>query len=128
MPETGWYPTTTTVPGPLIAAPTHLSCSEDGHTALVPGPDDHPSASRRLRTMQPLAAVTRLAAAAPLGAVLGLVVGVLTDPLLGLLAAIAGTGALFVVTGWIVLWPIDADRTRDTVQREDFRPVGMELV
>jgi uncharacterized membrane protein len=78
--------------------------------------------------MQPLAAVTRLAAAALLGAVLGLVVGVLTDPLLGLLAAIAGTGALFVVTGWIVLWPIDADRTRDTVQREDFRPVGMELV
>jgi uncharacterized membrane protein len=32
------------------------------------------------------------------------------------------------VTGWIVLWPIDADRTRDTVQREDFRPVAMELV
>jgi uncharacterized membrane protein len=78
--------------------------------------------------MQPLAAVTRLAAAAILGAVLGLVVAVLTDPLLGVLAAINGAAALFVVTGWIVLWPIDADRTRDTVQREDFRPVAMELV
>jgi uncharacterized membrane protein len=81
-----------------------------------------------MRTMQPLAAVTRLAAAAILGAVLGLVVAVLTDPLLGVLAAISGAAALFVVTGWIVLWPIDADRTRDTVQREDFRPVAMELV
>jgi uncharacterized membrane protein len=81
-----------------------------------------------MRTMQPLAAVTRLAAAAILGAVLGLVVAVLTDPLLGVLAAINGAAALFVVTGWIVLWPIDADRTRDTVQREDFRPVAMELV
>jgi uncharacterized membrane protein len=78
--------------------------------------------------MQPLAAVTRLAAAAFVGAVLGLVVGVLADPLLGVLAAIAGTATLFAVTGWIVLWPIDADRTRDTVQREDFRPVAMELV
>jgi uncharacterized membrane protein len=78
--------------------------------------------------MQPLAAMTRLAAAAILGAVLGLVVAVLTDPLLGVLAAIDGAAALFVVTGWIVLWPLDADRTRDTVQREDFRPVAMELV
>ena len=78
--------------------------------------------------MQPLAAVTRLAIAAVVGAVLGLVVAVLTDPLLGVLAAIDGAAALFVVTGWIVLWPIDADRTRNTVQREDFRPVAMELV
>jgi uncharacterized membrane protein len=78
--------------------------------------------------MQPLAALTRLAAAAILGAVLGLVVGTLADPLLGVLAGIAGTGALFVVSGWIVLWPIDAERTRHTVQREDFRPVAMEFV
>jgi hypothetical protein len=78
--------------------------------------------------MQPLAAVTRLAAAAIPGAVLGLVVAVLTDPLLGVLAAINGAAALFVVTAWIVLWPLDADHTRDTVQREDFRPVATELV
>jgi uncharacterized membrane protein len=78
--------------------------------------------------MRPPAAVTRLAAAAILGAVLGLVVAVVTDPLLGGLAAIDGAAAFFVVTGWIVLWPIDADRTRDTVQREDFRPVAMALV
>jgi uncharacterized membrane protein len=78
--------------------------------------------------MQPLAAVTRLAVSAVVGAVLGLVVGALTRPLLGVLAAIAGAGTLFVVTGWIVLWPIDAERTRRTVQREDFRPVAMEIV
>ena len=77
--------------------------------------------------MQPLAAVTRLAAAATLGAVLGVVVGALTDPLLGVLAGIAGGAALFVVTGWIVLWPLDAERTRHTVQREDFRPVAEEI-
>ena len=78
--------------------------------------------------MQPLAAVTRLAAAATLGAVLGVAVGALTDPLLGVLAGIAGGATLFVVTGWIVLWPLDAERTRHTVQREDFRPVAMELI
>jgi hypothetical protein len=80
-----------------------------------------------MRTMQPLAAVNRLAGAAVLGTVLGLVLGVLTDPLLGVLSGIAGTATLFVVTGWFVLWPTDADRTRQTVQREDFRPVAMEL-
>ena len=78
--------------------------------------------------MQPLAALTRLAAAATLGAVLGVAVGALTDPLLGVLAGIAGGATLFVVTGWIVLWPLDAERTRHTVQREDFRPVAMELI
>lgn len=78
--------------------------------------------------MQPLAAVTRLAGAVLLGVVVGLVVGALTDPLLGLLAAITGAATLFVVAGWTVLWPIDADRTRRTVKREDFRPVAMEIV
>jgi len=81
-----------------------------------------------MRAMQPLAPVNRLAGAAVLGTVLGLVLGVLTDPLLGVLSGIAGTATLFVVTGWFVLWPTDADRTRQTVQRQDFRPVAMELV
>ena len=76
----------------------------------------------------PVAAVTRLAAASVLGAVIGVVVGVLTDALLGVLAAIGGAATIFVVAGWIVLWPIDADATRGTVQREDFRPVAMELI
>lgn len=76
----------------------------------------------------PVAAVTRLAAAGVLGALIGVVVGVLTDALLGVLAAIGGAATIFVVAGWIVLWPIDADATRRTVQREDFRPVAEEIV
>jgi uncharacterized membrane protein len=34
---------------------------------------------------------------------------------------------VFVVAGWVVLWPMDAERTRRTVRREDFRPVLEEL-
>ena len=82
---------------------------------------------RRRRVMPP-AAVTRLAAAGILGALIGVVVGVLTDALLGVLAAIAGAATIFVVAGWIVLWPMDAAATRRTVQREDFRPVAEEIV
>ncbi len=78
--------------------------------------------------MMPVAAVTRLAAAGVLGALIGVVVGVLTDALLGLLAAIGGAATIFVVAGWIVLWPIDADATRGTVQREDFRLAAEEIV
>jgi uncharacterized membrane protein len=83
---------------------------------------------RRARNVLPLAAATRLAGAAGFGALIGLVVGVLADVLLGVLAAIAGAAAIFVVTGWIVLWPMDAAATRRTVQREDFRPVADEIV
>ena len=76
----------------------------------------------------PLAAVTRLAAAGVLGGLIGVVVGVLTGALLGVLAAIAGSATIFVVAGWVVLWPMDAAATHRTVQREDFRPVAQEIV
>ena len=66
-----------------------------------------------------LSAVARLAGAAVLGALIGLVVGVLTDALLGVLAAIAAAATIFVVAGWVVLWPMDAAATRHTVSRED---------
>jgi hypothetical protein len=65
--------------------------------------------------MMPPAALTRLVVAGLLGAVIGAVVGVLTDALLGIIAAIAGAATAFVVAGWIVLWPMDAETTRRTV-------------
>ena len=76
----------------------------------------------------PPAAVTRLVAAGVLGGLIGVVVGVLTGALLGVLAAIAGSATIFVVAGWVVLWPMDAAATHRTVQRQDFRPVAQEIV
>jgi uncharacterized membrane protein len=80
------------------------------------------------RRAMPLTAVTRLAGAVAVGVVVGVVVGVLSAALLGVLAAIAATGTAFVVSGWIVLWPLDAAATRRTVSREDFRPFFEEVV
>ncbi len=55
-------------------------------------------------------------------------VGVLTVALLAVLAAIAGSATIFVIAGWVVLWPMDAAATHRTVQRQDFRPVAQEIV
>lgn len=76
----------------------------------------------------PLSAVSRLAGSAVVGVVIGVVVGVLTNTPLGLLAGIASVETAFVVAGWLVLWPMDADTTHRNVQREEFRPVAEELV
>ncbi|MDX2707416.1 DUF1345 domain-containing protein [Streptomyces sp. PA03-6a] len=81
-----------------------------------------------MRTSSPLSAVPRLAGAIVVGAVTGVVVGVLTDASLGVLAGIAATETVFVVTGWLVLWPMDATATHRNARREDFRPVVEELV
>ncbi|NLU75335.1 DUF1345 domain-containing protein [Streptomyces sp. HNM0575] len=76
----------------------------------------------------PISAVTRLAAAAVVGVAIGTVVGFSVDTPLGILAAIAATETCFVVAGWTVLWPMDADSTRRNAGREDFRPLTEELV
>ncbi|MET9881241.1 DUF1345 domain-containing protein [Actinacidiphila glaucinigra] len=82
-----------------------------------------------MSTSSPLSAVPRLAGAIVAGAAAGAVVGrVLTDASLGVLAGIAATEAVFVVTGWLVLWPMDAAATHRNARREDFRPVVEELV
>lgn len=46
----------------------------------------------------------------------------------GVLIGVAVTGFVFVVLGWLALWPMDAAATRSHVQREDFRPHTNELV
>lgn len=82
-----------------------------------------------MSTGLPLSAVPRLAGAIVVGAAAGsLVGGVLSDASLGVLAGIAATETVFVVTGWLVLWPMDAAATHRNARREDFRPVVEELV
>lgn len=76
----------------------------------------------------PLDAVPRLARAVVLGAVAGVAVGLPRGAPLGALAAITATQLAFVVAGWAVLWPMDAMATHRNARREDFRPVGEELV
>ncbi|MFJ8503629.1 DUF1345 domain-containing protein [Streptomyces avermitilis] len=76
----------------------------------------------------PRSAVPRLAAAVGAGAVIGAVVGLVRDASLGILAGIAAAQALFVVSGWIVLWPMDATATHRNARREDFRPGAEESV
>ncbi|MGW3953201.1 DUF1345 domain-containing protein [Streptomyces sp. NPDC004752] len=76
----------------------------------------------------PLSAVSRLFGSMAAGAAVGVVVGVLTDLPLGVLAGIGATEATFVVAGWFVLWPMDAEQTHRNIGREDFRPVLEELV
>ncbi|WP_327365934.1 DUF1345 domain-containing protein [Streptomyces sp. NBC_01217] len=74
-----------------------------------------------------LSAVPRLAGAVIVGAVTGAVTGALTNTPLGILAGVAAAEAVFVVAGWIVLWPMDAATTHHNVRREEFRPVIEEL-
>ncbi|WP_326570653.1 DUF1345 domain-containing protein [Actinacidiphila glaucinigra] len=82
-----------------------------------------------MSTGSPLSAVPRLAGAIVVGAAAGAVVGgALTDASLGVLAGIAATETVFVVTGWLVLWAMDAAATHRNARREDFRPVVEELV
>ncbi|MFD8644332.1 DUF1345 domain-containing protein [Streptomyces zaomyceticus] len=80
-----------------------------------------------MKSPLPLAAVPRLALSAVVGAAAGAVVAALTHVPLGILAAIAVGETLFVVAGWITLWPMDATTTHRNVRREEFRPVVEEL-
>ncbi|MGW3248890.1 DUF1345 domain-containing protein [Streptomyces sp. NPDC001070] len=81
-----------------------------------------------MNTRLPLSAVPRLAGAVVIGGAAGAIVGAVTDADLGTLAGIAVTETLFVVAGWIVLWPMDAAASHRNARREDFRPVAEELV
>lgn len=74
-----------------------------------------------------LSAVPRLANAVAVGAAVGVAVGSSTDVPLGILAGVAATETCFVVVGWIVLWPMDAETTRRNARREDLRPVTEEI-
>ncbi|MCX4450790.1 DUF1345 domain-containing protein [Streptomyces sp. NPDC087866] len=74
-----------------------------------------------------LSAVPRLSCAAVVGAGAGAGVAVASGVPLGALAGIATALTLFVVAGWLVLWPMDATATRRNAGREEFRPVLEEV-
>jgi uncharacterized membrane protein len=76
----------------------------------------------------PRSAVVRLAGSVVIGAAIGVGIGALTDVPMGVLVGISMTGAFFVVAGWILLWPMDADATHLNAHRETFNPVVEELV
>ena len=73
-------------------------------------------------------AQARLAISLVVGAVVLLLVGLLSSPLLGVLSGIAGMGAVFVLIGLVVLWPMTPDSTRRHARREDYRPHVEELL
>lgn len=81
-----------------------------------------------MRTWTVLSAVSRLSVAVVVGAVVAVGVGVASEATLGVLAGIAVMEAFFVVAGWVVLWPMDADATQRNLRREDFRPDVEEIV
>lgn len=75
-----------------------------------------------------LSAPGRLGGSVILGIGAGTFTGALTDTPLGLLVGIASTGAVFVLAGWILLWPMDAEATHHHAHQEAFNPVVEELV
>jgi uncharacterized membrane protein len=75
----------------------------------------------------PRSAVTRLVGSMVSGAVVGTATGTFTDVDLGVLVGIAVAGGLFVLAGWILLWPMDAEATHRNAHRETFQPVVEEL-
>jgi uncharacterized membrane protein len=76
----------------------------------------------------PASAPARLAISLAVGIVVLVLVSLLTRPLLGVLSGIAGMGAVFVLTGLVVLWPMTADSTRDNAMRENYHPHVEELL
>lgn len=73
-------------------------------------------------------AQARLAISLVVGVVVLLLVGLLSSPFLGMLSGIAGMGAVCVLIGLVVLWPMTPDSTRRHARREDYRPHVEELL
>ncbi|MER6939501.1 DUF1345 domain-containing protein [Nocardioides sp. NPDC127514] len=80
------------------------------------------------QTPLPSAAGVRLAGSLVAGAMAAAAGVLLVDAQIGTLLAVAVVHATFVASGWIALWPLDADTTRANTRREDFRPAAEELV
>jgi len=80
-----------------------------------------------MRALIPVAALRRLVLSLLAGVAASLV-GATAGTAPGLLMGVAVAGAVFVGTGWLVLWPMDADATRRNAYREDFRPHVDEAV
>jgi uncharacterized membrane protein len=75
-----------------------------------------------------VSALRRLLLAVTAGTVCGVAAALAKAPDKGVLIGIAVSATVFVVLGWWVLWPMDADTTRASVRHEDFDPRLDELV
>lgn len=73
-------------------------------------------------------ALLRLVVAVGIGLVIGIIVGFLVRTPLGVLSGIASGEVVFVGSGWLSLWPMDAVQTQAHARREDFRPIVDEVV
>ena len=80
-----------------------------------------------MRSLVPVTAVSRLWYTIAAGGLAGWV-GSVASPTSAVIVGVAVAGTVFVVLGWVVLWPMDATATRLNVGREDFRPRLDELV
>ena len=80
------------------------------------------------QTRLPSAAGVRLAGSLLAGAVAAGAGVLLVDPQIGTLLGVATIHAVFVASGWVALWPLDAGTTGANTRREDFRPAAEELV
>jgi uncharacterized membrane protein len=67
---------------------------------------------------KPLSALPRIVGAAVLGALGAALVTVAGGPAIGVLTGIAVTSGVFVLVGWIVLWPMSAHETAEFIGRE----------
>jgi uncharacterized membrane protein len=72
--------------------------------------------------------VVRLALAVVVGAVVGLLGGAVVDWSLGLLVGVAAAPAVFVAVSLALLWPMDAQQTREHALCEDFHRFVGEVV
>ncbi len=75
-----------------------------------------------------LSGAVRLALAVVVGLAAAVAGVFLVDAPIGTLLGIAATHAVFVVSGWVVLWPMNAASTRANAGREDFNPLVEEIV
>ena len=80
-----------------------------------------------MKQQVPPSALARLAGAVVAGGLTSVLLGLTADTTLAALSGIAVAETLFVVAGWVVLWPMSAAGTHDNFRREDLRPVTEEL-
>ncbi|WP_418062353.1 DUF1345 domain-containing protein [Pimelobacter simplex] len=73
-------------------------------------------------------ALPRLLSALVAGVAVAVAGGLLAAAEIGVLTGVATAGAVYVVLGWVVLWPMDADATRANATHEDLRPAADEVV
>ncbi len=76
----------------------------------------------------PWSAGARVLASVTVGVLAGVVTSIWGNIPLGVLVGVAAGHATFVLTGWVVLWPMDPSATKANVRREGLRPAAEEAL